>query len=285
MLTAAQRTRVALVIMGFLMIAMALWFRLLWLQVLQPAHWVTIARRQHLHVVELPPLRGNILDRRGKPLALSIRLTSVFADPHHVKSPSLTARRLAPVLRRPVSEIEERLSRRDRGFVWLARRIPNQAAAQIRAMRLAGVDFVMEPLRAYPHGYLASHVLGCAGLDAQGLEGMELAFDKYLKGEPGWRWMARDARRRPVGAWDAPTVAPRDGLDLVLTLDTTIQFIAERALDEAFEKWHAKGAVIIVMDPMTGEILALANRPTFDPNQFSQVPQEYRRDRAVTDTF
>ncbi len=271
--------------MGFLMIGAVLWVRLLWLQILHPDHWVTIARRQHLQILELLPVRGAILDRNLKPLAVSIRLTSVFANPRHVKDPSAVARRLAPLLDQPVEELKGKLSQRDRGFVWLARRIPNQTASRIRALRLAGVDWIMEPQRVYPLGYLASHLVGFAGSDAQGLEGLELVYDRALKGEPGWRWMNRDARRRPVGVWDHPSVAPRDGLELVLNLDTSIQFIAERALEEAVEKWRAKGGSIIVMEPATGEILAMANRPTFDSNQFADVAPETRRNRAVTDTF
>ncbi|MBI3333646.1 MAG: serine hydrolase [Candidatus Omnitrophica bacterium] len=284
-MTAAQKTRVTLVIMGFLMIATSLWTRLLWIQVLHPNHWISIARRQHLQVLELPPVRGAVLDRHRRPLAVSIRLTSVFADPRHVKNPEGVAQRLAPVLGRPAAELRGLLSQKDHGFVWLARRIPNQAAQRIRQMRLLGVDLVMEPQRVYPQGYLASHPVGFAGLDSQGLEGLELTYDRLLKGEAGWRWLSRDARRRPVGAWEAPMAAPRDGLDLVLTLDTTIQFIAEEALDRAYRQHHAKGASIVVMDPRTGEILALANRPTFDPNRFSQAPPDVWRNRAVTDTF
>ena len=271
--------------MGFLMITGVLWFRLLWLQVFHPSHWVTLARRQHLQVVELLPTRGTILDRHLKPLALSIRLSSVFADPRHVKNPEQAARYLAPLLHRPETELEQKLSRKANGFVWLARKISNQAATQVRALRIPGIDFMMEPMRVYPHGYLASHVVGFAGLDAEGLEGIELAYDRYLKGEPGWRWLSRDARRRPVGAWETPFVSPRDGVDVVLTLDTTIQFIAEQALEQAYQKWHVKGAVAIVMDPMTGVILGLSNRPTFDPNQFAKAAPETLRDRAITDTF
>ena len=285
MLTAAQKTRVALAIMIFFMIAAALWLRLLWLQVLQPDHWVSIARRQHVEVVELPPLRGSILDRNRRPLALSLRLTSVFADPRHIKDPANVARRLSPALGQPESKLLADLSRKKRGFVWLARKVPNQVAGRIRALRLGGIHFVTETQRFYPHGYLASQVLGFVGMDSQGLEGLEMTRDGTLKGEPGWRWLARDARRRGVGAWDMATVPPRDGLDLVLTLDTTIQYIAERALEEGYRKAGAKAACIVVSDPATGEILALANRPSFDSNRFSKVDPEGRRNRAVTDTF
>lgn len=280
-----RKTRVALVLMSFLVITLALWVRLLWLQVLAPNHWVSIARRQHLQVLELAPTRGDILDRSGKPLAVSIRLTSVFADPRHMKDPRMAARRLGAVLNQPTALLEAKFRQKERGFVWVERRIPNQTAAQIRGMRLPGVHLMMEHQRVYPQGYLASHVVGFAGLDSRGLEGLELAYDPILKGEPGWRWLSRDARRRPTGAWETPTVAPRNGLELVLTLDTAIQFIAERELERVYRESRAKGASIVVMDPMTGEILALANRPTFDPNSFGQVPVEARRNRVFTDTF
>ncbi|MCM8812230.1 MAG: penicillin-binding transpeptidase domain-containing protein [Candidatus Omnitrophica bacterium] len=285
MLTTAQKTRLFFVVMGFLMITCLLWGRLFWLQVLHPDHWLTIARRQHFQMLELLPVRGDILDRNGKPLAVSIRLTSVFANPRHVKDPQRIARRLAPVLNQPVDELLAKLSNKERGFVWLARRIPNQTASLIRRMRLPGVDLVMEPRRVYPQGYLASHVIGCTDMDTVGLEGLELAYNQILRGEPGWRWMARDARRRSVGAWEAPAVAPRDGLHLVLTVDSTIQFFAEQELERAFEERNAKGGCVVVMDPFTGEVLALANRPTFDPNLFSKADADHRRNRAVTDMF
>ena len=285
MLTAAQKTRVALTVMSFLMIAAALWVRLLWLQVLHPDHWVSIARRQHMEVLELAPVRGAILDRNFRPLAVSLRLSSVFADPRHVKNSSRLAHQLAPLLGRPSGELEAQLSRKDRGFVWLARKIPNSQAKRIRARRFPGIHFIMEPQRFYPHGHLASHVVGFAGLDTQGLEGLELAYDRFLKGEPGWRWLARDARRRLLAAWETATVQPRDGLQLVLTLDTAVQFFAEEALDWACKEFRPKGACLVVMDPASGEILALANRPLFDPNRFAQASPDERRNRAVCDLF
>ena len=285
MLTAAQRTRVTLVVTGFVLIAVTLWVRLLWLQILCPDHWVSIARRQHAQVLELQPVRGAILDRNLKPLALSLRLTSVFADPRHIKKPGVIAHRLAPLLDQPAEKITTQLSLKNRGFVWLARKIPNSTAAQIRALKCGGIHLVMESQRFYPNGQLASHLIGFAGVDTQGLEGLELVCDRVLRGEPGWRWLARDARQRAVGAWDMAVVKPRDGLEVVLTVDRTIQYFAEKALDHVYRDYRAKGAAILVMDPKTGEILALANRPTFDPNQFSEATPEDRRNRVVTDLF
>ncbi len=271
--------------MGFLMVAVVLWGRLLWLQILEPDHWISIARRQQIEVLEVPPTRGAILDRNGSALAVSIRLSSAFADPRHVKDPHQTAEKLASLLGCSAQSLEEELSRQDRGFVWLKRKISNKAAAEIRKMCLAGIHLMREPERVYPHGHLAAHLVGFTGIDAQGLEGLEFAYDPFLKGEPGWRWLGRDARMRPIGTWDAPSAAPRNGLDLVLTLDTRIQFMVESALGEAFLSSNAKGASMVVMDPMTGEILAMANRPTFDPNSYSDDPAEHWRNRAITDIF
>lgn len=285
MLTAVQKTRVTGVIVGFLTIGVTLWVRLLWLGVLEPDHWVSLARRQHLEVLELQPTRGAIRDRNLKPLAMSLRLSSVFGDPRHIKNPRRLAQRLAPLLDQPVQALEKKLSDRRRGFVWLARKISNRDAARIRAARLEGIHLIMEPQRVYPHGRLACHVVGFAGLDAQGLEGMECSADRLLRGEPGWRWLSQDARRRYLGTWETPGVAPRDGLELVLTLDTTLQYIAERELDRAYRNSHAQAASIVVMDPFTGEILAMANRPDYDPNHFGRSPPEHRRNRAVTDPF
>ncbi|PIQ81854.1 MAG: penicillin-binding protein [Candidatus Omnitrophica bacterium CG11_big_fil_rev_8_21_14_0_20_64_10] len=271
--------------MGLLVISGVLWGRLLWLQIIHPDHWVSIARRQHLQVLELPPVRGAILDRNGRPLAVSIRLNSVFANPRHVSDPSSVARHLSRILNLPFEELREKLSNRKRGFVWIARRISNQAAEEIRSARLGGVDLMMEPRRVYPQGYLASQVVGFAGMDARGLEGLELEWDRALKGEPGWRWLSRDARQRGTGAWDAPFVLPRNGQELVLTLDTNIQYLVEQALDAAYRKHRAQAASIVVMDPSTGEILAMANRPTFDANESASSPPENRRNRSVTDPF
>lgn len=285
MLTAAHKSRLIAVIAVFCLAALALWGRLLWLQVLEPDHWVSLARRQQIHTLELPPTRGDILDRNGVPLAVSVRLSSVFADPRHVRSPARAARVLSPLLGMPEARLQQRLSRKGRGFVWLKRKIPNGTADQIRKLGLGGIHVMREPQRVYPNGFLAGHVIGFAGIDAQGLEGIELAYDPVLKGEAGWCLLPRDARRRPIGAWQTPSSAPRDGLDLVLTLDTTLQFIAESALDRAWRESNARSASLILMDPSTGEILALANRPTFDPNRVGERPAEFRRNRAVTDPF
>jgi len=284
-LTAAQKIRVGLVIMGFLMIAMVLCARLIWLQVLYPDHWVTIARRQHVEGIELQPMRGAILDRHGRPMAVCLRRASVFADPRYVKNPIATARILAPLLDRPVEELTSRLSLKGRGFVWLARKIPQHVAQKIRALRLQGIHMTMESQRFYPNGTLACHVVGFAGVDAQGLEGLEWAYDRYLKGEPGWRFFVRDAYQRPVGIWETATVRPKDGLQLILTLDTTIQFFLEEALDALWGEFNPVGVSGVVMDPMTGEVLAMANRPNFDPNRFQSFHPSEHRNRAVTDLF
>jgi len=143
---------------------------------------------------------------------------------------------------------------------------------------------IRESKRCYPNGYLASHILGFAGLDNVGLEGVELYYDKYLKGEPGWAMMLRDARQKKIDISEK-MVSPKNGYDVVLTTDEVIQYIAERELDKAFYTFHAKGASIVVMDPHTGAILALANRPTYDLNEYSAASKDLSRNRAICDLF
>jgi cell division protein FtsI/penicillin-binding protein 2 len=146
------------------------------------------------------------------------------------------------------------------------------------------LGFLRESKRSYPNAYLASQIIGFAGVDNTGLEGIELYLDKYLKGTPGWAIFLRDARQKKLDIWEK-MVLPRDGDDIVLTIDQVIQYIAERELDKAFKTYHAKGASIIVMDPHTGKILALASRPTYDLNEHGNVSKDQTRDRAICDLF
>ena len=146
------------------------------------------------------------------------------------------------------------------------------------------MGFLRESKRSYPNSYLASQIIGFAGIDNVGLEGIEAYFDKFLKGEPGWGMFLRDARQKRLDIWDKIVLA-RDGYDLVLTIDEVIQYIAERELDKAYKTYHAKAASIIVMDPHTGAILALANRPTYDMNEHSRMSKDKIRNRAICDLF
>ncbi|MBI4335396.1 MAG: hypothetical protein HY589_01930 [Candidatus Omnitrophica bacterium] len=219
-------------------------------------------------------------------LAFNINMDSVFAVPRAIETRDKTraARQLASAL-----EIDEQLVlrriRTKKGFIWIKRKISDEEARQVRALDIKGVEMIKESKRVYPNGHLAAHIIGFAGIDNTGLEGIELLHDKYLRGKPGFRLTNRDAKRRSLSAKDEKFLSPVNGFNLILNIDETIQNIAEEALDDAYKKYNAKGATVIVMDPFSGEILALANRPSYDLNRYSNSPSDAHRNRAVCDTF
>lgn len=259
--------------------------RLFFIQIFRSNYLGQLARKQHNLFVELEPPRGTIYDANLKPLAVNIAVDSVYASlrdiPHRHKSQII--KQLAAILKVSPGYLKDRLSR-DKYFVWLARKISAEQAEAVKKLNIKGIDFIKESKRCYPNGYLASHIIGFAGLDNNGLEGLELYYDRFLKGESGWALFLRDARQKKLDLWEK-MVLPKDGYDLVLNIDEVIQFIAERELDKAFKRYHAKSAGIIVMDPHTGAVLAMANRPAFDLNQYSNVSKDVRRNRLLCDLF
>ena len=284
MATASHNTRLTVVFSCLAVSFLYLLLRLAYLQVLRSSDLHHRATLQHQLTVELPPARGTIYDRRMTVLAHSLQTDSVYAVASHIESRDkpVVARRLAQALDLPAALVLARLQR-DKGFVWIARRISPEQAARVRALRLPNIEFVKESKRFYPGGSLASHVIGVAGIDNHGLEGMELVCDALLRGQEGYRASLRDGKGRFLpGQWER-MVEPVNGHDVVLTIDAMIQHIAERELDRAFRSSHAIGGTIIVMDPHTGDILALANRPTYDLNAPSRVDAGRRRNRAITD--
>jgi len=257
--------------------------RLAWLQIVRHAELAQLAERQYSRTVVLGGERGPIVDRRGAPLATSTSTESLFAQPRGVGDPVRVAARLAPLLGMPEREIHAALTA-PRSFVWLRRKLPPALAAEIRALREPGLGFVPEPLRLYPNRELAAHVLGFEGAEG-GLEGIERAWNDELGGTPGKAIAGRDALGREV-ATQVVLQSPSPGHGVMLTLDRTIQYVAEREIDVAYRRTGAKAALVLVMDPRTGDILALAIRPTFNPNAFQDVPSgEVWRNRAVTDPF
>ena len=257
---------------------------LFYLQVVQNPAYRQKAHAQHTPTLPLDPKRGVLLDRKGRALALSHPVDSLYAASRHVQRKQVTAALLAQKLQVRQHLLLERLSR-NKAFVWLKRKIPQAQAAEIRGLNLEGIDFQREVKRVYPNGTLASHVLGCVNIDNQGLEGVESFYNRRLSGKEGFRQVLRDGKLRQLPSLGLKWVKPQDGLTLVLTLDEVIQNVAEEALSEAVRKWHAKGGSIVVMDPQTGEILALANQPTFDLNQPGSSSAQSRRNRAITDLF
>ncbi|MFH0826680.1 MAG: penicillin-binding transpeptidase domain-containing protein [Candidatus Omnitrophota bacterium] len=259
--------------------------RLVFIQFFRSSYLSGLAKKQHNLYLELEPLRGTIYDTNLKPLAINLPAESLFASPNDIKDADKESmiKQLTPLLNADANFLRERLFRK-KSFVWLARKITPEQAEAVRALKIKGLGFIKESKRTYPNSYLASHVLGFAGLDNTGLEGIELGFDKYLKGKAGWALFLRDARQRKLDIWEE-MVLPKDGYNLILTIDEVVQYIAERELDKVFQSSHAKGACIVVMDPHTGAILALANRPTFDLNNGGKVDRDQIRNRAICDLF
>jgi len=257
--------------------------RLAWLQIVRHADLATLAERQYARTVVLHAQRGPIVDRNGAPLATSSPAESLFAQPRAVGDPVRVAARLAPILGLPETDLHATLTA-GRSFVWLKRRLPPAVAAEVRALREPGLGFLAEPLRLYPNRELAAHVVGFDGVDG-GLEGVERAFDEALAGTPGKAIVGRDALGREV-VTEAVLQTPAPGQGVMLTLDRTIQYLAERELDAAYRRTQARAAMAVVLDPRTGDVLASAIRPTFNPNRFLDVPsRDVWRNRVVTDPF
>lgn len=264
-----------------------IFLRLFYVQVIDSAFRLSkLAANQHALTIELSPERGRIFDRNLNVLAVSRNVYSVYAVPRDMtqREKAIAMRTLASCLGLKGNYLSERLNK-DKLFVWIAREVPDEKAKPLIALKLKGLGFVKEPKRFYPDGTLASHVLGFVGRDDKGLEGLELLYDKYLKGVKGVRVLEKDAKRRMIYRFESKHVLPKDGCDLVLTIDETIQHIVERELDKAMKEFHPKGASVIVMSPQTGEILAIANRPAFNSNSPSGAPIDARRNRAITDSF
>lgn len=257
--------------------------RLGWLQVVRHGDLAALAERQYSRTVVLQAQRGPIVDRQGAALATSSPAESLFAQPRAVGDPVRVAARLAPLLGVPQHEIHAQLTG-GRQFVWLRRKLPPATAAEVKALREPGLGFLPEPLRLYPNRELAAHVVGFEGVDG-GLEGIERAFNETLSGTPGKAVVGRDALGREV-VTEATLRAPASGQGVMLTLDRTIQYLAEREIDAAWRRTQSRAAMAVVMDPRTGDVLAIAIRPTFNPNAFLDVPsKDVWRNRAVTDPF
>lgn len=245
-----------------------------------------VADNQHLLKVEIPPVRGQILDRYGKELATSLKVPSIYAVPRMMGSErkAKLAVEVSKILGLDESFVLKRFSR-DKAFIWLKRRVDFETAEKIRNLKDPALGILNEYKRFYPQGELLSQILGFTDIDGEGLEGVELVHDKALKGTPGLRYTKRDALGREIKAFEIKAVPAIDGNKVHLTIDHYLQYLTERALDEAYQKWKAEGASAIIMEVNTGKIVALANRPHFDPNFFSQSKPENRRNRAVTDMY
>ncbi len=259
----------------------AICLRLVYLQVFCYREFEQRALRQQQRTMEVSPKRGIIFDRAGHELAMSVSVDSVFAVPSEVPDQATTASLLARVLNADPRELLARF-KTSHTFCWVARKVDAETGDRIRAMNLRGIYFQKESRRSYPKSELASQVLGYVGMDDEGLSGIEREYDGQLQGKPGEMLISIDARRKWFGRVEKQ---PEPGNNVVLTVDQNIQYIAERELEKAIHGTHAIAGTVIVENPRTGEILALANWPRFNPNSSRGIKPEALKNRAVSDVY
>jgi cell division protein FtsI (penicillin-binding protein 3) len=280
-----SRRRALFVSVGLIAWMLVIGARLLQLQVKQHDDLAARARNQQLGAIETTPSRGQVLDRQGRELARSIDTESFFADPREIESIAETARRIAAITGQDRAELTNRLNDAkdlNKKFVWVVRRLDVQSAGKLDALNLDGVYSRKEPKRYYPNDSLAAHVLGFVGTDEIGLSGVEQYYNDRIRGESGKLYLETDARRR---AFESYQIQPHPGQTIILTIDQTVQYRTEQALAGAVGRTHAKSGTAIVMNPQTGEILALANSPAFDPNQPPKDSAEGRSNGALQNIY
>jgi cell division protein FtsI (penicillin-binding protein 3) len=236
-------------------------------------------------VLQLQPERGIIYDRNGEKLAISIMTDSICADPSKITDPAKASRQIAKILNLDSQDVFKKLCA-PKSFCWLARRISPEQSAYVKNADIEGIFLVKEPKRFYPNGELAAHLLGFVGLDASGLEGLERKFDESLRGKSEKLAWARDAKGQKLFLRvEKNETQKKENVNLVLTIDNRIQYLVETSLKEAVLDKGAKGGLAIVMDPKTGEILALANQLGFNPNNVEGLKPERWRNHAVADYY
>jgi cell division protein FtsI (penicillin-binding protein 3) len=278
-----RRRLLALLILSVLAF-LAITGRLIVLQVFDAGSLDQAAARQRLTVIDLPATRGRIFDRNLDDLAISVPARAVWADPKLVRDKRRAAARLAKALGMPRAAVADRLASRGR-FVYLARRIPKARGDRVQAMDLPGVFVEVDTARRYPSGSVASQVLGFVDVDGHGQAGIELQYDGLLRGHAGKIQLERDPKGRAIPQGRRSLEPAEPGTDLVLTIDQALQYVTEQALARAVREHKAKAGSVVVMSPRTGEVLAMANVPTFDPNHVGASRPEARKNRAVEDVF
>jgi cell division protein FtsI (penicillin-binding protein 3) len=234
--------------------------------------------------LELPANRGRILDRNGLILASSVPSPSVWAIPEDVSATPAQLRQLAKLLDMPAAELNKRLENEDKTFVWIKRQIDASVWESIKALNIKGIYHRMEYRRKYPEGEAAAHVVGFTNVEDNGQEGIELAFHQQLAGRAGKRRVIKDRMGRVVEDV-GQTVEPVDGKDITLSIDSKVQFFAYQKLRDAVNKHKAKAGSVVVLDAQTGEVLALANYPSYVPDRRQNLSGAQLRNRALTDTF
>ncbi len=278
------KKRVAWLFVMWGAVSLLLLSRLSWLQIVRSDRFRKLALDQRLYPVPVDARRGTIRDREGRELAVSVSADSVYAVPAEVKDPQETARALARVLGRDPADIRDKLTQKA-ATVWIDRRVDSDKAAELRKLSLEGIGFTERGQRFYPKDRLAAHILGIAGIDNQGLEGVEVQYDSFLRGTRGQIVSERDATGREIPGGLSRFIPPIDGNDLYLAVDEVIQYIVERELDRGMAETRARRGMIVAMDPRTGAVLAMAARPTYDPNRYFEYPDSARRNIVVSDMY
>lgn len=268
----------------FIVVFFVLAWRACYLQVVQAPQLQDRADQQRQRVVTLAPQRGSILDRNGDPLALSLDAESLYADPVLVTNPPEAAAKLTKILGIPKKELMGLLTEKKR-FVWLKRRLDPEVSQQVQKLKIAGLQFVTEHKRYYPQAGIGAHVVGFTGLDPKGLEGIELEYNRMLQGEAGRLISQRDARGRGMATANQLVQGAAPGHNLQLTLDRSLQYIAEKELARAIRETKAVGGTLVMLEPASGRVLAMVSQPDYNPNLPGNFRAGERRNRAVCDMF
>src|SRR5271155_1504813 len=255
--------------------------RLSYLQLFDYGSYLAKAQHQQQRVFEISPMRGTIYDRKGRELAFSLPMDSVFADPSEISDVDVVSRLLSRVLDLPASDIDSKI-REAKTPVRLAKKLSPETVQRISDMNLKGVFFQKENRRVYPQRESLAHALGYVDVDEKGIGGIEYSLDKQIRGRAGKMMVMADGRRR---WYDRTESAADPGASVTLTIDETIQYIAEKELGRAIAETHAKAGTVVVQDPDSGELLAVANWPMFDPNNAGAYSDDARADRAVASAY
>ncbi|MDO4539510.1 MAG: penicillin-binding transpeptidase domain-containing protein [Syntrophomonadaceae bacterium] len=281
------KKRITTLFFVFMCVFFVLGGRLFWVQFVQGSELSEKATRNRTWEQPVESKRGTIYDANMQELAISISTDTVVANPTQIgdlDDARAAAEALAPVLGMEESTIFERITRNS-SYEYVKRQITQEQSAAVRELDVEGISLVEESRRYYPKGMLAGHVLGIAGIDNDGLEGIDFYYDELVGGTPGYIVVERDAAGREMEDGIHEYVAPIDGANLVLTIDETIQYVAERELDKVIAEHDPDRALAVVMNPKTGAILAMAMRPGFDPNSYNDYPASNRRNFAICDRF
>jgi cell division protein FtsI (penicillin-binding protein 3) len=275
--------RIRLLLVVFALVFGVTLLRAAWLQGVRAQSLGRMAASQHRQTVTVAANRGTIYDRTGVQLAVGEQAITVYADPLQIQDATKVAPVVARILRLDPKQVYEKLSDRTHGFVYVARKADPVRAARLQRRHITGLGFYPEERRVYPQHSIAAQVLGFAGVDNHGLSGLELSLDKPLAGRAGRETLVRDPFGHVLDSIVSTTA--RNGSDVSLTIDHNIQAEAELVLRQTVQKWNAKDATAIVLDPHTGAVLAMAVAPTYDANTFPSVPKDVQRNRALTDTY